>query len=186
MLKDDLLLDSARAFGNSPDIDNGCSWYALRVSYSRELKIQAQLQEVGVRTFVPMAWRRCPVKPGVTKMVKKLVPAVNNLCFVYWTKQGIEDYIRSFGEKSPVHFYWDRTTSSPVVVQDKAMEDFIYVTEITEKLREGQTVRVKDGAFKGIEGKVVRIKKSRRILVELPGMLAVATTFVDPSFLEII
>ena len=197
MLKDDLLLDSARAFGNSPDIDNGCSWYALRVSYSRELKVQAQLQEVGVRTFVPMAWRKCPVKQGTTKMVKKLVPAVNNLCFVYWTKQGIEDYIRSFGEKSPVHFYWDRTTSSPVVVQDKAMEDFIkvsasldedliYVTEITEKLREGQTVRVKDGAFKGVEGKVVRIKKSRRILVELPGMLAVATTFVDPSFLEII
>lgn len=197
MLTDDLLLDSARAYSNSPNIDNGCSWYALRVSYSRELKVQAQLREAGVRTFVPMVWRRCPDKPGITKDAKKLVPAVNNLCFVYWTKPEIESYIRSFGEKSPVHFYWDRTTSSALVVPEKAMEDFIkvsasmdedliYITEITEKLREGQAVRVKEGPFKGVEGKVVRIKKSRRILVELPGMLAVATTYVDPAFLEII
>ena len=152
---------------------------------------------MGVRTFVPMVWRRCPVKPGMTKETRKLVPAVNNLCFAYWTRPEIESYIRSFGEKSPVHFYWDRTTSSALVVPEKAMEDFIkvsasmdedliYITEITEKLREGQTVRVKEGPFKGVEGKVVRIKKSRRILVELPGMLAVATTFVDPAFLEII
>ena len=197
MLKDDLLLDSARGFGDGGNTNDGCSWYALRVSYSRVLKIQAQLQAAGVRTFVPMIWRRCPVKPGMTQMAKKLVPAVSNLCFVHWTKHEIESYIRSFGEKSPVHFYWDRTTASPLMVPDKAMEDFIkvsasmdedliYLTEITEKLREGQTVRVKEGPFKGVEGKVVRIKKSRRILVELPGMLAVATTFVDPSYLEII
>lgn len=32
-------------------------------------------------------------------------------------------------------------------------EDLIYLTEISEKLREGQTVKVKDGPFKGVEGK---------------------------------
>ena len=197
MLKDDLLLDSARAFGNSPDIDNGCSWYALRVSYSRELKIHAHLQEVGVRTFVPMAWRRCPVKPGVTKMVKKLVPAVNNLCFVYWHRQGIDNFIASFGEKSPVHYYWDRTAGHPMIVPDKAMDNFIkvascldeeliYITEISDKLREGQSVKVKSGSFAGVTGKIVRIRKSRRILVELHGILAVASTYVSPLNVEII
>ena len=65
-------------------------------------------------------------------------------------------------------------------------EDLIYLTEISEKLREGQTVKIKEGAFAGVEGKIVRIKKSRRILVELPGMLAVATTYVSPSMLEIL
>ena len=65
-------------------------------------------------------------------------------------------------------------------------EDLIYLTEISEKLREGQTVKIKEGAFAGVEGKVVRIKKSRRILVELPGMLAVATTYVAAEDLEII
>jgi transcription antitermination factor NusG len=170
------------------------SWYALRVTYSRELKIQQQLREKGIETFVPMIWRNID-KDG--KKAKKLVPAINNLCFVRWTYQDITDYIKSFGDKSPVHFYWDRTSASPLIVPDKAMEDFmkvsssmdedlIYITEISDKLREGQTVRVKEGAFAGVEGKVVRIKKSRRILVELPGMLAVATTYVSPSMLEIL
>ena len=204
MLKDDLLLDSARTPRDTENTDKGCpkntstgvllSWYALRVSYSRELKIQAQLREMGIRTFVPMMWRK-KVVDG--QQQKKLVPAVNNLCFVQWTREGIENYIRMFGDKSPVHFYWDRTSSSRLVVPEKAMEDFIkvsssmdedliYLTEISEKLREGQTVKIKEGAFAGVEGKVVRIKKSRRILVELPGMLAVATTYVSPSMLEII
>lgn len=57
-------------------------------------------------------------------------------------------------------------------------EDLIYITEISQKLREGQKVRVLSGTFAGVEGRVVRIKKSRRIMVELPGMLAVASTYV--------
>ncbi len=213
MLKDNLLLDSTRPFSDAPNKDIGCperssegvpsSWYALRVSYSRELMVQEALNGLGVRTFVPMIWRRCPVKPGMTKSSlptqtgRRLVPAVGNLCFAYWTKPSLEDFIRSYGEASPVHFYWDRTKNSPLTVPDKAMNDFItvsstldedliYITEITSKLREGQIVKVKDGPFKGVEGKVVRIRKSRRILVELPGMLAVATTYVSPENLELI
>ena len=247
------MLDSTRPFSDAPNMDIGCpehssegvpsSWYALRVSYSRELKVRDRLNELGVKTFVPMMWRRCPVKPGMTtgnpgmttgktgmttgnpgmtkgkpttsslpaptgqsteslKRMRKnpsrrLVPAVGNLCFAYSTKAELEDFIRGYGETSPVHFYWDRTANKPLTVPEKAMNDFIavsstldedliYITEITSKLREGQTVKVKEGPFKGIEGKVVRIRKSRRILVELPGMLAVATTYIQPEYLEII
>ena len=217
MLKDDLLLDSARppcdnlnsenaensAIGRPKSTSAGvlesCQyhWFALRATYSRELKIKNQLAERGVRTFVPMVWRKTPLTQSSTANSKKLVPAISSLCFVYWTKAEIDQYIRSFGDVKPVNYYWDRTKNAPLVVPEKAMEDFItvassmdedliYITEISEKLREGQTVRVKEGAFAGVEGKVVRIKKSRRILVELPGMLAVASTYVSPSMLEII
>ena len=222
------MLDSTRPFSDAPNMDIGCpehssegvpsSWYALRVSYSRELKVQDRLNELGVKTFVPMMWRRCPVKPGMTtgnpgmtkgkpttsslpaptgNLSRRLVPAVGNLCFAYSTRAELEDFIRGYGDTSPVHFYWDRTANKPLTVPEKAMNDFIavsstldedliYITEITSKLREGQTVKVKEGPFKGVEGKVVRIRKSRRILVELPGMLAVATTYIQPEYLEII
>lgn len=210
MLMDDLLLDSARPFGNEQNKNNtdyseiGCpktnsvgvpfSWYALRVSYSRELKVQSQLQARGVRTFVPMMWKKVEVAGQVEK---KLVPAVNNLCFVYWTKSEIDEYIRGFGEKSPVHYYWDRTKGCPMTVPYKEMEDFvkisstmdediIYLTEISEKLREGQFVKVRTGSFAGVEGRIVRIRKSRRIMVELPGMLAVASTLVKPGNIELL
>ena len=212
----------------NPTLDPDATvWFALRATYSRELKVQALLNERGLRTFVPMMWRRCPVKPGMTvnsgkpvkpgmtvKPVKpgmtgtpssptqsgisrKLVPAVSNLCFVRWTKTALDIFIRSFGDASPVTYYWDRTANRPLTIPDKAMEDFIavastmdedliYITEISAKLREGQTVKVKEGPFKGVEGKIVRIRKSRRILVELPGMMAVASTYVAPEFLEIL
>lgn len=204
MLKADLLLDSARPFSDDLNIMKGCpeqgsegvpfSWYVLRVSYSRELKVKAVLDAMGVRCFVPMMWRKKSVD-GKTE--RKLVPAVGNLCFVYWSRHGIDDFIRGYGENSPVHYYWDRTASRPMTVPDKAMEDFItvassmdedliYLTEISDKLREGQTVKVKSGSFAGITGKIVRIRKSRRIMVELPGMLAVASTYVAPESIEII
>ena len=43
-----------------------------------------------------------------------------------------------------------------------------------------------EGPFKGVEGVVVRVKKSRRVVVELPGMLAVATTYIQPTDLELL
>ena len=60
------------------------------------------------------------------------------------------------------------------------------MTEISDKLREGQTVKVRSGAFAGVEGKIVRIRKSRRLMVELPGMLAVASTYISPNDVEIL
>ena len=198
------MLDSTRPIGKTLNTDLGrpkstsagvllqCQeatqprWYALRATYSRELKVQAALQERGVRTFVPMMWRE-----------KKLVPAVSGLVFALATREALDSYIRSFGDARPVNYYWDRTTNAPLTVPAKAMEDFIavassleedliYLTEISDKLREGQAVKVKEGPFKGVEGKIVRIRKSRRVMVELPGMLAVASTYVSPAELEII
>ena len=201
------MLDSTRPIGETLNTDLGCpkstsagvllscqehskTWFALRATYSRELKVQAQLRERGVRCFVPMMWRKFEDK-------KKLVPAVSNLVFVYWTREDIDAYIRSFGDARPVNYYWDRTANAPLTVPEKAMENFIniastldkdlvYLTEVSEKLREGQVVKVKEGPFKGVEGKIVRIRKSRRVLVELPGMLAVASTYVSANDIEII
>ena len=206
MLEDALLLDSARPASDernnllgcpehsSEGVLSSCQWFVLRVTYSRELKIKDALDKRGVSTFVPMMWKKVE-KEGNTR--KLLVPAVNNLCFVFWTKADIDAFISEFGDKSPVHYYWDRTSSRPMTVPSKTMDDFVkvassldedlvYMTEISDKLREGQTVKVRSGAFAGVEGKIVRIRKSRRLMVELPGMLAVASTYINPYDVEIL
>ena len=174
--------------------DTALSWYALRATYSRELKAQTMLAERGVRTFIPMMWRKRTVDGHEEK---RLLPAVSGLVFACATRATLDTFIRSFGEARPVNYYWDRTAASPLTVPDKAMEDFIsvastmdediiYLTEVSDKLREGQTVKVKSGPFAGITGRIVRIRKSRRIMVELPGMLAVASTYVRPEEVEIV
>ena len=206
------MLDSTRPIGETLNTLNGrpkttsagvllqCQestqqrWYVLRATYARELKVQDQMREQGLRTFIPMMVKKSssPTRSGIS-----LVPAISGLVFVHATREQLDRYIRSFGEDRPVNYYWDRTTNRPLTVPDKAMEDFIaiastmdpdliYLTEISDKLREGQKVIVKEGPFKGVEGKVVRIRKSRRIMVEIPGMLAVASTYVGVGNVEII
>ena len=157
--------------------------------------MQDQLREHGIRTFIPMTWHKSD--PATGKQQKTLVPAITGLVFAQATREALDAYIHSFGDARPVNYYWDRTANRPLTVPDKAMEDFIaiastmdpdliYLTEISDKLREGQKVIVKEGPFKGVEGKVVRIRKSRRIMVEIPGMLAVASTYVEMGNVEII
>jgi transcription antitermination factor NusG len=65
-------------------------------------------------------------------------------------------------------------------------DEILFLEEVSQKLREGQKVRISEGPFKGVEGRVVRIKKSRRVMVELPGMLAVTTNYIPVQNLEIL
>ena len=169
-------------------------WHAIRVTYSRELKFQSVLEEAGYETFIPMVEKKFDVSG---KKFTKVVPAISNLCFVRAEQQDLYEFFKSLGEASPARFIWDKSTREPIVVNEKAMQDFIkvskamladtvYLNEVSSKLREGQMVRIKAGAFAGVEGRIVRIRKSRRILVELQGMLAVAATCIPTDDLELL
>lgn len=181
-------------FGLTTDISHMVRWYAIRVSYGRVMKFVAHLQDVGIESFVPMC-RKNVVKGGKTET--KILPAVSNLCFVHADKTVIDDIFLSMGDNKTAHYIWDKATRQPVFVPDKPMEDFmqisqvmsddvLYLKDITMKLRAGQKVKVTDGPFKGVEGVVIRVKRSRRVVVDFPGLLAIATTYVQPQHLELI
>ena len=48
----------------------------------------------------------------------------------------------------------------------------------------GQKVRITDGVFKGVIGEFVRIRHDRRVVVNIEGVMAIATTFIPPSLVE--
>lgn len=168
-------------------------WFALRVTYGRELKLQSLLREQGIETFIPM---KNIIKTSDGKTGLASVPAINNLIFAYSAKNTLNDWIKLEGETSMTRFIWDKNTREPIVVPQRQMEDFIkvsesgcedlvYLSEVSPKLREGQRVKVISGPFAGIEGTVVRIRQSRRVLVELPGLMAVATAYIQKERLAI-
>ena len=64
-------------------------WYALRVTYNREMKVKADLDERGIRNFVPMQYK-AQVRNG--RLVKRLVPSVHNLIFVYMEPSRMREY----------------------------------------------------------------------------------------------
>ncbi|MEA4950572.1 MAG: transcriptional regulator, partial [Petrimonas sp.] len=59
---------------------------------------------------------------------------------------------------------------------------FLYPDEIKAKI--GSRVRVRDGVFKGVEGILVKIRNNKRVVVQIEGLLVVATHYIHPSLLE--
>ena len=165
-------------------------WYAIRVTYNRELRVKEDLDARGITNFVPMQYRR---EERNGRMVKRLVPSVHNLIFINLTPSEMKDYKMS--TDLPIRYIMNRETHKPITVPNHEMENFITVAgTYDEKLiylnpepgdfSKGERVRIIGGDFAGAEGIFVRVKGDRRVLINVQGLVAVATTYVHPSMIE--
>ena len=168
-------------------------WYAIRVTYNRELKVKDDLDARGIECFVPMQYRR-EERNGV--MVKRLVPSVHNLIFIKLKPSEMTEYKRS--TELPIRYIMSRKTdgtSKPITVPTREMENFIKVAGTYEEkliylnpepgdFAKGERVRIIGGMFAGAEGIFVRFKGDRRVVINVEGIVAVATTFIHPSMIE--
>ena len=165
-------------------------WYPLRVTYNRELKVKADLDAMGVTNFVPMQYRR---EERNGRMVKRLVPSVHNLIFVKMTPSKMTEYKKTTA--LPIRYIMNRETRRPITVPEQEMENFIRVAGTYEEklvylnpdpgdFAKGERVRVIGGPFAGTEGIFIRVKGDRRVLINIPGVEAVASTFIHPSMIE--
>lgn len=167
-------------------------WYPIRVTYSREMKVKAILDEMHVESFIPMNYVNVKIKEQIQR---KLVPAIHNLLFVRATKEKIIELKNNSILSSQIRYLMDHVTRRPMVVPEKQMDDFITVSRQYEKpvlyvdpheiaLKKGDRVRIISGIWQGVEGKFVRIKKGLRVVVSIPGVAAIATASIPPSFVE--
>ena len=84
-----------------------------------------------------------------------------------------------------------------MVVRDKEMEDFIRVTaEKNERvlyldnpsaaLTKGTPVEIMSGPFKGVQGKLLRIRRDRKVVLQLAGVVAVAVEGIPMGWCRVI
>lgn len=127
-------------------------------------------------------------------------PLVNSLLFVHCTDEELQDlvqYLKERDAKNNVRGYiYKNTDKEYAVVPDREMASFRLVVEQGSKGLEfyadgdisryaaGDRVRVKDGPLTGAEGYIKRIRRDRRLLVVIEGIVAVATTYIPPQNLE--
>lgn len=178
------------------DVDaNGNLWFALRVTYQRELKAKAVLDQLGIENFLPT--RLVKERDSIGRFVWVRRVAIHNYIFVRSTKEIIDDLKM---HKLP----WLRYVTRPVAgrneiltVPDNQMKHFIavvgthnehllYLDPNDENLKEGDLVRIIAGPFAGVEGIYVRLnnQRSRRVVVRVEGITAVATASVPLSLIE--
>ncbi|MEG1556325.1 MAG: UpxY family transcription antiterminator [Bacteroidales bacterium] len=169
-------------------------WYVMRLAYSNELKFKNYLDSLSIESFIPMHYEF-----KVVKRVKQriLVPVIHNLIFVH-TSKNILDAVKCSTDL-PVRYYTQKINNKhyPIIVPDIQMQNFIaiagsydedlkYLSEEAISLVKGDRVRIIEGIFAGVEGVFVKLKgtRARRVVVEIAGIAAVATTSIHPSMVE--
>ena len=175
-------------------------WFVLRVIYNRTQKACDIISTANVQSYMPMHY---VIKKEIGKKKRILQPLLPNLFFVYATRETINSIIKKKGEETAVlKFYLDKTKPledngkhPPLTIPFTSMTNFIKATSTDSEhvrivsaeqchYKSGDMVKVIDGEFKGVTGRVARIAGQQRVVVEISGLCLVATAYIPNGFLE--
>ena len=175
-------------------------WFVLRVTYNRTQKAYSIMSTSDVQSYMPMHY---VIKKEIGKKKRTLQPLLPNLFFVYATRETVNSIIKKKGEEASVlKFYLDKTKPledngkhPPLTIPFTSMTNFIKATSTDSEhvrivsaeqchYKSGDIVKVIDGEFKGVTGRVARIAGQQRVVVEISGLCLVATAYIPNGFLE--
>lgn len=176
------------------------NWYALRTTYGREKKAYDYLVAKGISAFYPTINVMKEIR-GQRKIVTE--SRLPNIFFAFGTEEEIKSYVYDNVNLPYLRFYYRhmhegaRITKSPLIVPQNQIEglkiiceseadDILYVPEEVQKFKEGQMVRVIDGKFKGVTGRVARYQGQQRVAIIIDGGFTMATAYLPTAFLEYI
>lgn len=177
-------------------------WYVLRVTYNRVKQANYILSKARVQTYQPMHHVLINRFGKKRRVLKPLFP---NFCFVYAPRQEVHQLVRQKADNTPcLKFYLDKTKPPeangkhpPLIIPFATMINFIRATSTASphvrtvsasqcKYKSGEMVRIIEGEFAGVIGRVARIAGQQRVVVEVDGLGLVATAYIPTDFIETI
>ena len=172
-------------------------WYALRTTYGREKKAYDYLTAKGITAFYPTT--------NVVKLIKGKRKVVTesrlpNIFFAYGTEKQIKTFVYDNVNLPYLRFYYRhfhvgrRIDKTPLIVPDDQLDslriicsadsDNTIVSSVeVPKFEKGQLVKVIDGTFKGVIGRVARWQGQQRVAVVVDDLVTVITAYVPSAFL---
>ena len=176
-------------------------WFVLRVTYNRTQKACDIIANADVQSYMPMHYI---IKKEIGKKKRILQPLLPNLFFVYTTREIANSIVKKKDEDTPIlKYYLDKVRPKetngkhpPLTIPFDAMTNFIKATSTESDhvrivsneqchYKSGDIVKVIDGEFKGVTGRVARIAGQQRVVVEIAGLCMVATAYIPSAFLEV-
>ena len=168
----------------------------MRVTYQREMKVKAELDRLGIENFVPMTYKMV----DADNPCRKLVLAIRNLIFVRSTQERISHLKSSNEVLEPLRYMIDNTAEEAhtiMTIPDRQMQNFMRVASKSDDSvmflddesvvgKEGKRVEIIGGAFEGVTGVIRRVKRCKRVVVEIEGVASVAIAFVPAGLLRVI
>ena len=173
-------------------------WYALRVTYGREKKAYDYLVGKHVEAYYPTI-KTVKEVDGKRKTIEE--SRLPNIFFARGTEEVIKSFVYDNVNLPHLRFYYRHThegarlIKEPLIVPDYQIEglkiicvseaeDVIIVPPEIQKFQAGQTVRVIDGVFKGVIGKIARYQGQQRVGIIIDRLLTIASAYVPTAFVE--
>ena len=173
-------------------------WYALRTTYGREKKAYDYMTAKGITAFYPTTEVVKLIKGKRKIVIESRLP---NIFFAYGTEEQLKSFVYDNVNLPFLRFYYRhvhvgrRIEKIPLIVPNYQMEclkiicaantdNIIVSLEKVQKFEKGQLVKIVDGAFKGVVGKVARWQGQQRVGVVVDDLVTVVTAYVPSAFLE--
>ena len=173
-------------------------WYALRTTYGREKKAYDYMTAKGITAFYPTTNVVKLIKGKRKVVTESLLP---NIVFAYGTEAQLKEYVFDNVNLPFLRFYYRhihvgrRIEKTPLIVPDYQMESLKIICAAdadntivslgeVPKFEKGQLVRITDGAFKGVIGRVARWQGQQRVGVVVDDLITFCTAYVPSAFLE--
>ena len=177
-------------------------WYVFRASRGREDKAFDFMVEDGTFCYIGKRYERKIIRGKERKILRALIP---NLVFAFTTEEQAEQYVKRTPSLSYLTYYYnhfeiddlDGSKNPPLIVPIREMEKFIITTnKHNEHLRfieesqchykSGDIVRVVDGEFKGVEGRVARVAGQQRVVISLANIGLISTAYIPKAFIRVV
>ena len=175
-------------------------WYALRTTYGREKKAYDYMTAKGITAFYPTTDTVKLIK-GKRKVVTE--SRLPNIFFAYGTEEQLKFFVYDNVNLPFLRFYYrhyhegNTIKKTPLIVPDNQMESLkiicaadadntiVSLVEVP-KFEKGQLVRVIDGAFKGVVGRIARWQGQQRVGVCIEEIGTITTAYIPNAFIEIV
>ena len=176
---------------------NDKHWYALRTTYSREQQAYDYITAHGGTAYLPTLNVHKEVDG---KHVTKRESRIPNILFAYGTLQEIQRFVYDNKNLPYLRFYYSRERFNgnivrrPLIVPERQMEslrilcaiddgNIALVPQTDTHFHKGQEVRITQGRFAGITGRVARYQGQQRVAVIIDGLITIATAYIPTAFL---
>ena len=178
--------------------DPAKQWFVLRATYARVVKAYEYLTKDGAEAYLPQHYVQREVNGKMKRLLEPLLP---NILFVYATSEKVEAYVKHTPALSYLSYYYNHFQADtqgknpPLVVRYEEMMNFIRATSVDNeyiqlvnpeqcRYKSGDLVRIVEGDFKGVVGKVARVRGQQCVVVEIAGLCLVATAYVPRGCLR--
>ena len=168
---------------------NEQQWYAIRVTYSREMAAKSYLDSIGIESYVPMHFAE---RTYGGKRRKVWEPLIHNLLFIRTSADRLREIKAT--TTLPIRYIMDRESKSPTVIPERQMQDFMAVVATQNEhveivapqdvdLEKGDPVRVTEGMFAGIEGRYIRHKGHSKVAVAIRNVATALTAYIPLKYI---